>query len=692
MKKKILSLILAICMIVPLSFSLVACDNNDDDTTTADPTSTTTAQSSVVLGYATTVYDGTAKTPTVFVKKGDTIVSEDNYTVTYSNNINAGTATVVVTAKTGNTVLGENYSVTKTFEIQRAPIEVSSFNALTSAIEVTDANHLIKLTNNIEMVKDADGKVKSVIFFPENEDKDIEIDLAGYDINSYFAITSKKGTTTTDKNLKLSVYNSSNEESIVGTNDNSINYAISLTTGNPYEMNFENITFKAYWGGLYSNGSYSTEATFTAKDCKFVSTYIDCPTNDASIGAYMASGKVTYRYDSCVFEGFGGYYAKSGHHYFVDCTVRAKGDQAFDIGHYGNGCYVTGSALMIDSCVGYNTIPASGYQKALTVDISGGQFISKAKNAIEEFSTYKDSNDRLSYAFVNIVDNATLVSGEGYNALSFENAEAYHSHVYTNDADSICNECGAIRKVAGRDLWNGHLGVLSEDVENVISISTGEQLYAFSKAVNGGNRYVGYTIELTNDIDLNNIEWTPIGSGSGAGSNSFGGTFDGKGYTIYNLKVTSFIGGAGNKKCATGVGLFGNVDHPAIIKNVNIVNAKVNGNHFVGALAGFASYATIENCSVENAVINCTHFDNDEDGDKAGVLIGHGSNVIIRNCSAENAKVKADRDAGQVIGCLAGVSTYEDVTATAVIVSANGTSTGANIKNEIVGRDTRSNI
>ena len=48
------------------------------------------------------VYDGTAKEPTVTVKDGDTVIDDDEYTVGYSNNTNAGTeATVTITDNTG---------------------------------------------------------------------------------------------------------------------------------------------------------------------------------------------------------------------------------------------------------------------------------------------------------------------------------------------------------------------------------------------------------------------------------------------------------------------------------------------------------------------------------------------------------------------------------------------------------------
>ena len=64
----------------------------------------------VELSQTTYTYDKTAKTPTVTIKNGSTVIPSNEYTVTYSNNINAGTATVTISDNTGG-----NYTfVTKT--------------------------------------------------------------------------------------------------------------------------------------------------------------------------------------------------------------------------------------------------------------------------------------------------------------------------------------------------------------------------------------------------------------------------------------------------------------------------------------------------------------------------------------------------------------------------------------------------
>lgn len=67
-------------------------------------------------------YDGKAKTPSVTVKNGDTVIPSNEYSVSYENNTNAGTATVKITD-----VAGGNYIVngSQTFKIDQATITVT---------------------------------------------------------------------------------------------------------------------------------------------------------------------------------------------------------------------------------------------------------------------------------------------------------------------------------------------------------------------------------------------------------------------------------------------------------------------------------------------------------------------------------------------------------------------------------------
>jgi hypothetical protein len=66
----------------------------------------TVSTPSVTLSETGFVYDGSEKQPTVTVKDGETVIPETEYTVGYSDNTAAGTATVTITDKEGG-----NYSV-----------------------------------------------------------------------------------------------------------------------------------------------------------------------------------------------------------------------------------------------------------------------------------------------------------------------------------------------------------------------------------------------------------------------------------------------------------------------------------------------------------------------------------------------------------------------------------------------------
>jgi methionine-rich copper-binding protein CopC len=76
----------------------------------------------VTLSQTSYTYSGSACKPTVTVKDGSTVIPASEYTVTYSNNTNVGTATVTITDNTGG-----NYDVvgSATFTISKANISPS---------------------------------------------------------------------------------------------------------------------------------------------------------------------------------------------------------------------------------------------------------------------------------------------------------------------------------------------------------------------------------------------------------------------------------------------------------------------------------------------------------------------------------------------------------------------------------------
>ena len=107
----------------------------------------------ITLSLEEYTYDGEKHEPKITVKDGEVTIPEDQYTVSYENNVNAGTATVIVTGKeTGN----YEFSGTKNFTIKKAAVTVKAddktkeYSAadpeLTAAVTGLVANDKIRYT------------------------------------------------------------------------------------------------------------------------------------------------------------------------------------------------------------------------------------------------------------------------------------------------------------------------------------------------------------------------------------------------------------------------------------------------------------------------------------------------------------------------------------------------------------------
>ena len=142
------------------------------------------------------------------------------------------------------------------------------------------------------------------------------------------------------------------------------------------------------------------------------------------------------------------------------------------------------------------------------------------------------------------------------------------------------------------ELWDGETITEPEfdETTQTYTITYGSELAWFAAAVNGtlpseesvqvksgtttaADDFNGKTFVLSQNIDLGNHNWTPIGTEA----NPFRGTFDGNDKIIKNLVVH---GGT-----TSNIGLFG-VTQNGEIKNVTVENANVSGRLNVGVVAG----------------------------------------------------------------------------------------------------------
>ena len=217
-------------------------------------------------------------------------------------------------------------------------------------------------------------------------------------------------------------------------------------------------------------------------------------------------------------------------------------------------------------------------------------------------------------------------------------------------------------------------------------VSTPQGLRNIAQMVNTDMADIPYVI-LDKDIDLNNQEWTPIGKDSADSTNkpyAFNGTFDGKGFRIMNMTIST-----GNNQ----VGLFGVVENAVIsdftLMNVNVLggskvgavvgesylktqitdvdvkNCTVVGNHFVGGIAGYMQGA-VKECTVTGTsdahstikAIPVTSGTTYIDGDKVGGIVGYVQNhqtdmaYTVSACELGYTDVIAYRDVGGIIGCI----------------------------------------
>ena len=121
---------------------------------------------------------------------------------------------------------------------------------------------------------------------------------------------------------------------------------------------------------------------------------------------------------------------------------------------------------------------------------------------------------------------------------------------------------------------------------DVLYIKSAEDLIAFSEAVNGGDDFKGRLVIQTEDIDLNNVPFTPIGIfGSG---NYFFGVYDGGGHSLSNLVINCKEGKKNN-------GLFAQLG--GMVMNLGIESGEISG----ACCGSFASHAAASSA----CVINC---------------------------------------------------------------------------------------
>src|SRR5574344_3074845 len=120
-------------------------------------------------------------------------------------------------------------------------------------------------------------------------------------------------------------------------------------------------------------------------------------------------------------------------------------------------------------------------------------------------------------------------------------------------------------------IWNGTLATSfhsgTGSYNDPYEINTGSELAYFKSVMNQANYFNKYYI-LSNNVNLNNLDFSNINSGT------FSGSFNGNGYAIYNYKIENNYSINGQNY----YGLFDNLNS-ATISDLNIYNVTLNINN-----------------------------------------------------------------------------------------------------------------
>lgn len=272
------------------------------------------------------------------------------------------------------------------------------------------------------------------------------------------------------------------------------------------------------------------------------------------------------------------------------------------------------------------------------------------------------------------------------------------------------------------------VSALAEDAGTSVA-KIGEQTYnSLQDALNAAASTTGNTtVELLDDIDLSDAEWTSVVVSGGKTSNIGTVTLDGKGKTITGLSAPLFgnvgTGSSGivikdltldtaditvdeddaNKNIGVGAFIqYAGAADPVTLENCKLTNSSVKGGHWAGGLIGYtagystlndgprASYVTLTNCSVTNSSVTSKG--------SVGGLIGHAGGdawtySTITNCTVSSCTLTSTNTSTWRVGDLVGTANSGQVTIDQATVDhtkgntrSQGSMTDPLFENGLVGR------
>ena len=208
---------------------------------------------------------------------------------------------------------------------------------------------------------------------------------------------------------------------------------------------------------------------------------------------------------------------------------------------------------------------------------------------------------------------------------------------------------------AAQTPWNGTVAEAYDGGDgtpaNPYQIATAEQLALLAQQTNegtGGDAYYIMTSDicLNANLNVNPLNWIPIGRVVNGTPSFFTGHFDGNNKTVSGLYYN-------NPDDDEVVGLFG-CTYDAEIYDINLSSCSLSGSKYVGSLVGRAGFTNISGCDIDHVTVNC-------EVRSAGGLVGffglpYGvyedatETYLIIDCHAHQGVMVFGRLAGGLVG------------------------------------------
>ena len=330
-----------------------------------------------------------------------------------------------------------------------------------------------------------------------------------------------------------------------------------------------------------------------------------------------------------------------------------KGDKELKSNSDGSYSVVNGTYSYTASKFGYET--AKGTVTVDRADKEQSVTMTKEPSATVRFVYAKDAEPTISVSYAKSQWNKIPMSAE--NDGSYQLPIGY-KYEWSFDSAAYIAQSGTIDLTEAKKDDTKDIPVpMSKKptgtgtVEDPYLISDASQLRWFASQVNDNGKN-SICAQLTNDIDLNNVEWTPIGKSS---SYSYNGTFDGQYHEIKNLKIT---GSASNH-----YGLFGVVG-TGTVKNLTVsgeVSVTSNNNSY-----GIAAIVGCMNDGSAGTVENCINKANVSGGQNVAGIVGYISSgysfnkKVVQNCANYGSISSTSNNAAGIAANISGAVTIQD--------------------------------